>query len=317
VRLTLHYDSLEFGAPQTVVAKFASDHEPSRRVMLEFDGYAREVRFYRELAQKGLVPAPKAYLAHYDSASGDFFLLLEDLAPAASPDRGVGFSLTQVKLVLDQIGALHARFWGKTEGLEWLLPRPDFGRWASARYLEALPTFLAAFRPEACAIGAVAAYLGHLFASGMPVDSLHKGPLTLTHSDLHTDNVFLPTEKGGRFALIDWQSLALSARSVRDVARLFAGGLPVELRRAHEIELLRYYLDALRRGGVEPSDFDALRLAYYQEMLTIVVLWVIVFDNFDMTHVRDAPDHQVRRDRMEAALLDASRELKLPFAAHR
>ena len=45
-------------------------------------------------------------------------------------------------------------------------------------------------------------------------------PLTLTHQDLHIDNVLLPNAEGGRFALIDWQSVAASRHGVADLARV-------------------------------------------------------------------------------------------------
>jgi hypothetical protein len=37
-------------APATLIAKFACDHARTRKLMRSLDGYAREVRFYRELA---------------------------------------------------------------------------------------------------------------------------------------------------------------------------------------------------------------------------------------------------------------------------
>jgi len=49
-RLRLRYDHPEPGAPAALIGKFAAEHAPTRAMMTEFGGYAREVRFYRELA---------------------------------------------------------------------------------------------------------------------------------------------------------------------------------------------------------------------------------------------------------------------------
>src|SRR5215212_10165378 len=52
VRVALQYEPADVAAPPRVVAKFASQHEATREMLGAFDGYAREVRFYRELAPK-------------------------------------------------------------------------------------------------------------------------------------------------------------------------------------------------------------------------------------------------------------------------
>ena len=50
--------------------------------------------------------------------------------------------------------------------------------------------------------------------------SLKNPPLTLSHNDLHPENVFFPTAAGGRFALIDWQSLAATRHGAGDLTRI-------------------------------------------------------------------------------------------------
>src|SRR5215831_4140771 len=46
-RVTLQYDSVEPDAPVTMVAKFASPYEPTRRLLHGHGGYRKEVEFYR------------------------------------------------------------------------------------------------------------------------------------------------------------------------------------------------------------------------------------------------------------------------------
>ena len=91
-RVRLRYDAPEPNAPATLIAKFATEHAPTREMLGEIDGYVREVRFYRELARDIGIGTPHCYFAHYDSDDGRFCLLLEDLAPARSADRDVGLN---------------------------------------------------------------------------------------------------------------------------------------------------------------------------------------------------------------------------------
>src|SRR5258706_16213185 len=48
-RVALRYEPANVNAPATLIAKFATEHAATQEMMLSFDGYAREVRFYREL----------------------------------------------------------------------------------------------------------------------------------------------------------------------------------------------------------------------------------------------------------------------------
>ena len=47
----------------------------------------------------------------FDATSGDFVILMQDLAPAASPDQVAGVSLAELTTAIDGIATLHARWW--------------------------------------------------------------------------------------------------------------------------------------------------------------------------------------------------------------
>src|SRR5262249_30228604 len=95
VRVALRYEPAGVDAPATLIAKFATDHAGTQDMMRSLDGYAREVRFYRELAPEIGLGTPRCYFAHYDPDAYACCLLLEDLAPAESVDREQGYSLEQ------------------------------------------------------------------------------------------------------------------------------------------------------------------------------------------------------------------------------
>ena len=57
-RIALSYDPPEAG-PETVIAKFASRDRAMKGMIEQFDGYAREIRFYRTLADRMPVRVPR------------------------------------------------------------------------------------------------------------------------------------------------------------------------------------------------------------------------------------------------------------------
>src|SRR5690606_16592225 len=62
----LDYDREEDGAPRSVVAKFATEHDGQRALFRDFRLYEREVRFYRECAEAFPLPLPAVYHTGYD-----------------------------------------------------------------------------------------------------------------------------------------------------------------------------------------------------------------------------------------------------------
>src|ERR1700730_3645324 len=89
-RVSLIYERPEPAAPGTAVIKLAASDPTSRATGVGLGIYAREVRFYRELAPRIGGPLAPCPFARYDEAEGWFTLLLEDVAPAApgGPIRG-------------------------------------------------------------------------------------------------------------------------------------------------------------------------------------------------------------------------------------
>jgi len=91
-------------------------------------------------------------------------------------------------------------------------------------------------------------------------------PPTLQHLDFRLDNMLFEPQ-GGRWplAVLDWQSVAVGP-GVLDVAYFIGAGLPTEVRRKHEQDLLKQWLEALRRYGVSYG-WDEAWTAYRHYLL--------------------------------------------------
>ena len=308
-RVRLRYEPARVDAPATLIAKFATEHAGTREMMRSLDGYAREVRFYRELAKEIGLATPRCYFAHYDANANECCLLLEDLAPAESIDFEQGYSLEQAQQVLEQLAAMHARHWNRVEHLASL--QVDAATFATMRerFMNALPVLIERYHMQYPTLVRVAQQIVPLLAGDEVVKQARRPPLTLVHGDLHIDNVFLPSARGGRAAIIDWQSVAVSRLGTYDVARLLCMGMRPEQRRLHEQALLAHYHRALCAHGVRNYPLRKLRMRYRQEQIAIVMVTVMILDGVAFT------DEGVARyaTRVEALLTEghASRMLSV------
>lgn len=298
-RLVLHFDGPAEGAPARLVAK-APTHDPGgREVGRMLDVWAREHRFYAELAPTfgPLVPLCHANLA--DPAGDRWLLLLEDAGDSAAPSQAQGADVEQAGLALDAIAAVHRRCEGNRP-TSWL-PGFDRGPFSALQgaVVAAVEPFLSRFGDRLPAGGAdlLRAFAPRLAAWA---EGRTHGPLTLVHADYRLDNLVLGAE--GRVVIVDWQT-ALLGRGEMDVASFLVTSLTVSARRTHEAALLARYAEA--RG----HDVDQVREEYRQHLLW----WAALYANnlsriapadaagmvmFDQTVVRTfaaALDHDVGR----------------------
>lgn len=264
IRFKLRYACRAGDAPASVVGKFPSADPTSFATGVALGNYVREVHFYRELAATARISTPFWYLAEVDKPSGEFVLLMEDLAPAEQGDQLAGVSLDQARLVIDEAAKLHASHWQDPglDELPWVsgaraappsqaTPESVMALWKGFR-----DRYGARLAPDQVAVGeALAGRFGAYAAQ-------REGPRCLTHNDFRPDNMMFATAAGGRpVTVLDWQSFAYGVGAV-DVAYFLAGALPAELRRAHEAELLDRYHAALVAGGVAGYGRDALEQDY-------------------------------------------------------
>jgi hypothetical protein len=303
-RVTLAYDRPVSGAPATLIAKFAAQHDATREMMSHFEGYVREVRFYRELGSEIGVSVPRCYFAHYEQTEGWFLLLLEDLAPASAPDLEAGLSFEQAKLVLEQIAGMHARYWDRAGEIDWLRLEVIMVKRVRDRFMKSLPSFVADNANTYPVLARTASQLGELLAGDELLGRITARPLTVSHNDLHLYNVFLPTAQGGRFALIDWQGVAQSRHGTTDVTRILCMGMRTELRRAHTQVLLRHYHDRLLALGVKGFPLRVLNKRYREEAVSMIIVGVLAFDTLDFDVPGGRRSADLMAARIEAALAD-------------
>lgn len=307
VRFNLTYARAEDGAPASLVGKFPSPNEMSRATGIGLGNYHREVRFYQQLAPTALVATPRCWFTDVDETSGEFVLMMEDLAPAEQGDQLKGVTLDQARLVMEQAARLHASHWGDAglDEIPWVSntkaapatsvnPGAVSALWQGfrSRYAERL-------QPHWIEVGEV------ISTKWAELGSVHDGPRCLTHNDFRPDNMMFGIAGGGRpVTVLDWQSFAYGAGPT-DVAYFLAGALPGDVRRAHEAELLGLYHRTLVDLGVSGYTQADLKRHYGQGayllfvtafFASMVVQQTARGDDMFMQMLGSASDHMIEHD---------------------
>lgn len=259
-RLRIEYTGESATKPRSLVAKF-SHRDAHQRAMFHGIGlYAREVRFYRQLAAQAPIRTPHCYFAAIDPETGETALLLEDLAGLRTPDVTAGFDRIEAHSVVRALAAMHAHGWSRPDLLSDATDAgiaPILQSWHLI-YQVGWPRFAERVRerlPE-IELPAPLLKLGDGLCSGTPdlLRPLFEPPVTWLHMDLHPDNLAFDTS--GTPVAFDWQTSGLGRGPV-DVGYFVASALPTEVRRREEEALLDTYHAGLEAGGVRGYSRDA------------------------------------------------------------
>jgi Ser/Thr protein kinase RdoA (MazF antagonist) len=214
--------------------------------------------------------------------------------------------------VLGELAPFHARWWGERA------PRDGFARlfrdpadW-QARYEKQVDVFL-----EQCGdsvplrVAVSASYLRPKLAA---VAEALTRPRTLTHGDLHLDNVLLDARGAGSVVVLDWQTAAVGTPAW-DVTLFLVDSLSVEDRRSAEGKLLAGYHALLVANGVVDYALDELRLECRLSLLLLLagtVGWLANIDAAELTdRERALRDAALGDGRLAAALDDHDIETML------
>ena len=239
--------------PRSIIGKFHPLNPVSREHAIPFA--AAETGFYRHLAAGPELRTPLCYYSRHDAKSSRFVLLIEDLEAALRGFEQDTCSPNDAELALRQLGAFHAAWWdGRGRSRPAFLKRLEDSEHAALQG-PGLPALLAD-NPAIDSESRASAKREYALVR----DRLSRAPLTVVLDDLHVGNLFRSRNpEKPTIAFIDFQFVCL-ARGPVDVARLLAGSLKTETRRAVEMRLLRTYHDALTSGGVTNYSYaDCLR----------------------------------------------------------
>jgi hypothetical protein len=243
------------GLPASVVVKLPSPDPTSRATGIALRNYEREVKFYTQVASTVAIRVPTCHHASWDPVSGDFVLVLEDMAPSRQGDQITGCSVEMARLAVVELARLHGPRWNDEtlHQLDWLQRSgPDDGVQLATLWQMFFGGFTSTFRQY---LSTEQFELAERFGPLIPawVDNRH-GPHTVTHGDYRLDNMLFGTPEGGPpVSVVDWQTPGHGSPSA-DLSYFCGAGLLPEDRREHERDLVEAYATALTDDGVDVDE---------------------------------------------------------------
>lgn len=244
VRFTLEFAD----GTVTLAGKFAAADPTSRGTAAMLGLYAKEVRFYRELAPLLQVRTPKVHFAAMAEDGASFCLIFEDLGPARGGNQIAGCSLADARAAVRQAAALHAPSWRNAAilDLDWLQPNPAAAAQVKALYPQAQAIFRERYagvlEPEYMA-------LCEELAAITAATDRQSEKVSLVHGDFRLDNLLFDIGGGAEeIAVLDWQTLTIG-NGLTDIGYFLGCGIGNDLRRAHEGELLDLYCAEMTARG--------------------------------------------------------------------
>ncbi len=318
-RLSVEYDK-ENAGPKSIIAKFPAAAPENREIAQIFRFYEIEARFYEQIADGIELRTPRRYYSDINLDSGDFILLLEDLAPAQVADQIAGLSHDQVQLATLELAKFHASWWEdpRLEEYDWMwsINHPVRAATSQQSYQQAWGPFVESFGK---AVPPEILEIGERFGEQM-IDILNKlaaKPRTITHGDYRPDNLFFATPEGGDpLTVIDWQIMSIG-RGAFDFAYFLNGTLPPTERKARESELMKLYHNTLVAGGVTGYSFDECWEDYRISTLFCWLYTVIALGSLDVANERGLALFTANIERNVAAMTDLNAGELLPSEPRR
>ncbi len=275
VLLLLDLDYASGSGPSSVVVKLPTHNEANRATAIAYHCYQREVRYYLDAAHRSPARTPDIYFADV-VGDEEMAIIMEDLSAYGQGNQVVGCGLPEAEACMDLVAQLHAAFWGDVD-------RPD---------LDFVPYHHPSYFSDGLHQGAVAFWdqLAELYGDAVPasIDALKDrylaaipgmqawitgGPRTIVHGDFRLENMFFgQSAEHAPVAICDWQGI-LRGKGIHDVAYFLSQSLPIELRRAHERDLVARWHAGLVEGGVTAYGVEQ---AWEDYRRAVLYLWTYV-----------------------------------------
>jgi aminoglycoside/choline kinase family phosphotransferase len=299
-RVSLTYDGAN-DAPASVIVKLATDDAHRLFIMQTAKFYAREVRFYAELAATAPVRVPQCFHAAIDSETSMFVLVLEDVGQLRHLDQLVCCGFVDAEQALRTLAKFHARWWGQDHSdlATTFVPMNDgFNQFVVPVLLEQGWPAAREARPDLWPENVSTFLDGFVDKVPQILDGL-MGPNTLIHNDYRVENLLWD---GDDVVVLDFQMSSI-ASGLLDFAYFVAQSIPKEVRRERFDDLLDAYLSELAANGVVLDRETALDR--YRRALVFGFMWPLgLMGGYNTLDPRGRELAQTMLDRHLAAVAD-------------
>lgn len=302
--------------PATVVAKFPTLDEGARaNVTAPLGFYSNEVFFYNDGAPITPIGTPRVYTAQFDAPTGDFVLVLEDIADRRCEDQTVGCEIQSAETAIDALAKMHAHWWNADfAALPWIKSyvNPPYPQVIAGMFMQSWPVALEVVGDQLP--GPIKAF-GDRFHELVPwfLEEASEPPLTLCHGDFRLDNLFFATDATHEpVTVLDWQ-ICFKGNPGYDLGYFTSQSLATETRRKIESDLINRYVGGVTDAGIE-VDRAKLDDAYARTLAYCFVYPVAACGQIEVTAPRMVELVKGMVDRSVAAIEDVEALSLLPKA---
>jgi hypothetical protein len=296
----------EASAAGSVVVKRSLEDPTYLTRRLGLGTYRLEVDFYLLIAPRLGDLVPTCHHADADDETGHFTIVLEDLAPARSGSSGEGVD-DDVLTAVEGLARLHASYWGDDSVTQvtgrckvpGMLDQREVGEAQRGFARHLLEAKQASHPLPEIIVEATHAVIDN---HARLMERMRTRPLTCTHGDAHLPQMMFPSERGGRFAIIDFQTPHYGSGAADLSALLLTSGLSADKRALLLAPMLDRYHEGLVRAGVEEYDRQALDSDYRLMLHNRIMLALM------LPHRETPEDLALWRTRLLDPLVPALRE---------
>jgi Ser/Thr protein kinase RdoA (MazF antagonist) len=224
-----------------------------------------EARFYDQLAPEIRDGIPTSYGAAFDSLTGRYVVVLEDMttSPCQFADTLNPLSIDQMASLMEVLARVHGTFWGRLpersgggDEFGWLkIPSEEPTNLLTPALMKMSARKLADRTAVPIESGR---FLWENYDAVTAI--VDEGTHTVLHGDSHPGNTYF---RHGNAGLLDWQVVRRGHPS-RDLTYTLVLGLPTDDRHSSERDLLGVYAKALAASGGPEFDRDELWTRYRQ-----------------------------------------------------
>ncbi len=277
-------------APETLVAKLPLPSRLKNMVPEAERMFRREAMFHRVVAPGKPLKTAKAWVAEIDEETRAGTMVFEDMSRYDSFTDDETVEVERIENALDQLAAMHARYWRRTEELEsmdWLAfpAKTGVDEITTERFAEFWPKLVSSGAFE---LSKTHLRLGELLSEKLDgvYEALHNGPESLVHEDLHQENLFFD---GNETIFIDWAA-AERSNPAKDISKLTASCLEPGTVARHQPALIKRYAKALAAHGV--NETSAAEIERYTLLGTCHYLGMGFLDDRDFEWLAANPKHR-------------------------
>lgn len=271
--------------PDTLILKLAALDEAAVFTSSMLRMYAKEVKFFDELAGESPIRVPKGFGGDCAAEGAPYYLFMEDMGGHRVVDQLEGMEVPDAEQAVDELAAWHATFWGKAEHhlstgaamslgddvYRGVLPIVFEEGWVKVQAeMEVHPT-IADVAPR---------WIAKL---NEMLDALSTTPTTVTHGDYRADNIFF--DEHGKVVLLDFQLTGLGTASF-DLAYFITQSLLPDVAAANERPLFDRYVAALIAAGVPEAETTRLWEDYRVAALFCLAYPIVASRGMDLSDPR-------------------------------